>query len=96
MEARHRKVEGRGTAAKGLADREDTGIRLRSVADGDNEGAHATVLAVDDQAGHDERDVVNAKGWVRGRHKPGPELGAECLVQKRRVDILGSFLSGSV
>ena len=96
MEARQRKVEGRGTAAKGLADREDTGIGLVSVADRDDEWSHSAVLAVYDQIGHDERDLVNAKGWVRGRHKSGRELGTECLVQKRRVDILGSFLSGSV
>jgi hypothetical protein len=79
VEACHGEVEGGGTAAEGLADGEDTRVGLASVANRDNEGAHATVFSFDDQAGHDERDLVDAEVWVRGGHKPRRETRCQVL-----------------
>ena len=31
----------------------------------------ATILSLDDHAGHDEDDLVHTGGWVRGWHESG-------------------------
>lgn len=66
-----------GTTTKGLANEEDTGVWLASVAvaDADDEGAHATV-SLDDQAGHDKGDPVHIESRGRGWHESGREMGA--------------------
>jgi hypothetical protein len=84
VEARHGEVEGGGTTTKWLANGEDTGVRLASVADGDNEGAHATVFSFDDQAGHDKGDLVDTEGGVRGWHKPRRETRCQGLTKKKK------------
>lgn len=64
-----------GTTTKGLANEEDTGVWLASVADADDEGAHATV-SLDDQAGHDKGDPVHIESRGRGWHESGREMYA--------------------
>ena len=65
----------RGTATKGLASGEDTGVWLASVADADDEGAYATV-SLDNQAGHDEGDPVHIESRVHSQHESGREMDA--------------------
>ena len=44
---------------KELADGKDNGVGLASVADADDERAYATVFSFDDQASHDDGDLVH-------------------------------------
>ena len=64
VEAPRGMVEGGGTAAYGLANGEDTGVGLASVADVGDEATkvHATNFSLDDQADHDSRDLVHSGG----------------------------------
>ena len=70
VEAGHGEVEGRSAAAKWQADGDNAREGLAGVANGDDEGTHALVLAPDDQAGHDKSDLVDTESRVGGRHEP--------------------------
>jgi hypothetical protein len=74
VEARHRGVEGRCTAAKWQADGDDARERLARVANRNDEGTHALVLTSDDQASHNKSDLVDTESRVGGRHEPVVEV----------------------
>lgn len=67
VKARHGKAKGGGgIATKVLANGECTGVGLASIANRDDEGAHATIFSLADQASHDKRDLVVTGGCIRG------------------------------
>ena len=70
VEARHREVEGRSAAAKWQADGDNAREGFARIANGDDEGTHALVLTPDDQACHNQSDLIDTESRVGSRHEP--------------------------
>jgi hypothetical protein len=92
------KSRGGGAATKGKADREDTGERFASVADGDDEGAHPLVLTADNQACHDESNLVDTEARIWSEHEPRCDAHHQSLdtLWIRGFPLLCGFLVRSV
>ena len=90
-------VSGRGAGAAGGLPGGDAGAHVDAVVEGDDEGADAAVLGVDDELGEHDGDAGHADGGRRGHESAGVSAGGGaaaagslCGARGGRVEVEGA------